>query len=323
VKPSLLPLLACPGCGGALALAAEPLEAEIESGALACRGCERSFPIVRGVPRFAPPPGDALARSTVERFGWQWREFKERLPEYRAAFLDWTLPLREADFAGAVVLDGGCGMGRFAELAASFGAACVVGLDLSESVEVAQAIARERPNLHVVQGDVVHPPLARRFDLVYTLGVLHHLPDGEAGFRGLLGCVRPGGRIHVWVYGREGNEWLLRFVDPLRRAVTSRLPLGVLRVVAWLIAAPLHLGLRLLYRRRFAARLPYAPYLSWLAGFPLRHTHQVVFDHLGAPIAHYYAREQVAGWFARAGLDDALLTPRNANSWRATARVPA
>jgi SAM-dependent methyltransferase/uncharacterized protein YbaR (Trm112 family) len=324
MKASLLPLLACPDCGGALvADAPGPAAGEIESGALSCDGCARAFPIVRGVPRFAPPPGEGLARATVERFGWQWREFRERLAEYRGAFLDWVKPLGEADFAGAVVLDGGCGMGRFAEVAAALGAATVVGIDLSESVEVAQAIARERPNLHVVQADLLRPPLARCFDLVYTLGVLHHLPDGEAGFRALLRCVRPGGRIHVWVYGREGNEWLLRVVDPVRRSLTSRLPLPSLRLLAWLIATPLHLGLVLLYRRRLPLRLPYAPYFTWLAGFPLRHTHQVVFDHLGAPIAHYYRREEVAGWFARAGLPDALLTPRNANSWRGTARVPA
>jgi len=145
------------------------------------------------------------------------------------------------------------------------------------------------------------------------------------GFLSLLRCVRPGGRIHVWVYGHEGNEWLLRFVDPVRRTLTSRLPLPLLRSLAWLAAAPLHLALVVAYRRaaRLPFRLPYAPYLTWLSGFPFRHTHQVVFDHLGAPIAHYYRRDELAAWFERARLTDVLITPRNANSWRGTARVPA
>ena len=98
----------------------------------------------------------------------------------------------------------------------------------------------------------------------------------------------------------------------------------MLRVLAWVLAVPLHLALVLLYRRasRLPLPLPYAAYLIWLAGFPLRHTHQVVFDHLGAPIAHYYRREELAGWFERARLAEVLITPRNANSWRGTARVP-
>jgi SAM-dependent methyltransferase len=326
MKPSLLPHLACPACSGDLALAgAAETEVEIEEGGLRCVSCAREYAIVRGVPRLggvAAQPEEA--RKTVARFGWQWREFRERLPEYRAAFLDWVLPLTEADFAGKLVLDAGCGMGRFSEVAASMGAA-VVAADLSDSLEVVQQIARGRENLHAVQADLLHLPFRRCFDLVYTLGVLHHLPDGEEGFRSLLRCVRPGGTIHVWVYGREGNEWLLRWVDPVRRALTSRLPLPVLRSLAWLVAAPLHAALVLLYRRasRLPVRLPYAPYLTWLSGFPFRHTHQVVFDHLGAPIAHYYRREELAGWFERARLEGVVISSRNANSWRGTARVPA
>lgn len=325
MKPSLLALLACPDCGGGLALRADTTEApEIETGGLVCDGCPREFPVVAGIPRFGAPPEAAIARATVERFGWQWQEFKERLAEYKDAFLDWVKPLGEADFKGAVVLDAGCGMGRFTEIAASFGAQAVVGVDLSESVEVAQQMARERGNVHVVQADLLRLPLRPAFDLVYTLGVLHHLPDGEAGFGSLLRCLKPRGRVHIWVYGHEGNEWLLRFVDPVRRGLTSRLPLPVLRFLAWLIALPLHAALALFYRRKGLARhLPYAPYFTWLAGFPLRHTHQVVFDHLGAPIAHYYRREEVAAWFERARLAEVLITPRNANSWRGTARVPA
>lgn len=323
MKPSLLELLACPACGADLALEeAEGSQGEVESGRLACAAGAHTFPILRGIPRLGGPPPLPEVRRTVERFGWQWQEFKERLGEYHAAFLDWVLPLTDQDFAGRVVMDGGCGMGRFTEIAASMGAKAVVGVDLSESVEVAQQAARQRENLHVVQADLLHLPFKRAFDLVFTLGVLHHLPSGEDGFASLVGCVRPGGRIHAWVYGHEGNEWLLRWVDPVRRAVTSRLPLPVLRVVAWALALPLHLALVLLYSRAGRLPLPYATYLRWLAGFPFRHTHQVVFDHLGAPIAHYYRREEFLAWFTRAGLADVLLTPRNANSWRGTARVP-
>jgi SAM-dependent methyltransferase len=196
-------------------------------------------------------------------------------------------------------------------------------VDLSESVEVAQEIACARDNLHVVQADLLRLPFRRAFDLVYTLGVLHHLPDGEDGFTSLLRCVRPGGRVHVWVYGHEGNEWLLRWVDPVRRGFTSRLPPPLLKILAWLVAAPLHLALLALYRNagRWPFRLPYAPYLTWLSRFPFRHTQQVVFDHLGAPIAHYYRREELAAWFERAGLHDVQITSRNGNSWRATAKV--
>jgi SAM-dependent methyltransferase/uncharacterized protein YbaR (Trm112 family) len=326
MKPTILPLLACPECHGSLTLEVdgEP-SGEIESGRLVCAACPRDYPIVRGVPRFVPAPEPGVVERTSRRFGGQWQHFRERFHEFREAFLDWVLPLQPEDFAGRVVLDAGCGMGRFAEVAASFGAQAVVGVDLSEAVEVAHEAARDRNNLHIVQADLRRLPLAREFDLLYTLGVLHHMPDGAQGLADMAQVVRPGGRVQIWVYGREGNEWLLRWVDPLRRKLTSRLPFPLLWLLSFVIALKLHFVLVVLYRpaARSGGRrwLPYRPYFTWLAGFPWRHTHQVVFDHLGAPLARYLARPEVEEWLRGAGLTDLEITPRNANSWRGGGRV--
>jgi hypothetical protein len=32
-------------------------------------------------------------------------------------------------------------------------------------------------------------------------------------------AVKSGGQVLIWVYGREGNRWLVALLDPLRRAV--------------------------------------------------------------------------------------------------------
>lgn len=323
MKPSLMGLLACPACAGDLSLGAEEtVDGEVENGRIRCHGCGEEFPVRRGIPRFGRQPTRREARVTVERFGYQWRQFRDCFPQYRAAFLDWMAPLGETDFRDRVILDAGCGMGRFTEVAASLGASTVVGVDLSESVEVAQEMARRRPNVHILQADLLSLPFRRMFDLVFAIGVLHHLPDGEEGLVGLVRHVRPGGLVHAWVYGREGNEWLLRWVDPVRRGLTSRLPPPVLRFLAWTIAVPLHVALPL-YRSGLGPRLPYGPYLAWLGRFPFRHTQQVIFDHLSAPIARYYSREEFCAWFERAGLVDVVVTSRNANSWRGTGRLPA
>jgi SAM-dependent methyltransferase/uncharacterized protein YbaR (Trm112 family) len=327
VKPSLVSWLACPECRGELVLHSDrTCGAEVEEGRLECSACDGRYPILRGVPRFAPVPEAGIVERTSSRFGNQWRHFRERFDEFQASFLDWVSPLTPEDFSERIVLDAGCGMGRFTDVAASFGARAVIGVDLSEAVEIAHQGARERENAHVVQADLRKLPLRRVIELTFSLGVLHHIPDGAACLAHLASRTVPGGTVHIWVYGREGNEWLLRFVDPVRRALTSRLPFPLLWVLALLVTLPLHLALMLVYRpaagRRTLGWLPYRPYLTWLSGFPFRHTHQVVFDHLGAPLARYLTREEVAGWIAGAGLVDPLITARNANSWRGTARVP-
>ncbi len=131
-------------------------------------------------------------------------------PEFEAQFLDWVHPLRPEFFRGKRVLDAGCGIGRHAYYAASYGASEVVALDLSGAVETARRNLESFDNVDVVQGDLLRPPFRTAaqgggFDLVYSIGVLHHLPDPHAGFRKLVEYVRPGGTIAVWVYGHENN----------------------------------------------------------------------------------------------------------------------
>ena len=84
--------------------------------------------------------------------------------------------------------------------------------------------------------------------------------------------------------------------------------------------------LKLFYQKPAAAdwrrRLPYYPYLSWLAQFDFAHTHVVVHDHLTAPLAEYISRDEYQRWFEEAGLINVWLNARNANSWRGYGEKP-
>jgi hypothetical protein len=156
--------------------------------------------------------------------------------------------------------------------------------------------------------------------------VLHHLPDPERGFRALVSRLKPGGAVSAWVYGREGNGWIVHLVSPLREKVTTRLPYGALDALSGALTVPLYAATKLLYgpaRGTPAARaLPYEPYLGYISDFPFREQRSIVFDHLVAPVAFYVRQDEFAGWFQRAGLDDVTIQHHNANSWRGFGRVP-
>ena len=64
------------------------------------------------------------------------------------------------DLAGAVVLDAGCGMGRYLRVAAEARARLVVGLDLSEAVAAARDLTADLPGVALVRGDLLRPPFA-------------------------------------------------------------------------------------------------------------------------------------------------------------------
>lgn len=332
MKLRLLPLLACPACRSALTCRpTTECQGEIVSGTLLCSGCTASYPIVRGVPRFVSAAPTGAQGATADAFGWEWQRFSELDAPEQEQFLDWIYPIDGSFFVNKTILDAGCGMGRWADQAVRFGAADVVGVDISAAVEVAQRRACQYPNMHVVQADIYHLPLANRFDFCFSIGVLHHLPDPEAGFHSLLCHLAAGGAIHVWVYGRENNEWLVRIGNPIRERVSSRLPRTLLYGLSFGVAVALQPVLKLLYQPRGrlsgasgrgGLRLPYWGYLSWLAKYSLRHNHHVVFDHLVAPTAHYIRREEFESWFKRAGLRKCRISWRNENSWRGYGEIP-
>ncbi len=323
MKERLLEWLACPACGGDLSLAAAVREgSEVREGALACRGCAARYPVKRGIPRLLGGALPPEAAATAERFGYEWTRFAEIRPEYEAQFLGWIAPVERTAFAGRRVLDAGCGKGRHLRLAARFGAREVIGVDVGPAVEVAARNTADLPNVHVVQGDLTRPPLRRgSVELVYSIGVLHHLAEPAAGFRALAPLLVPGGLFVAWLYAREGNGWVLALVDPVRR-LTRRLPLPLVSALAWMLSAPLWTAVRGLYgparsRPRLGRRLPYASYLQDLAPFPFRELHSIAFDHLLAPVAHYMARGEVERCFTEGGLLVRSLRWHHENSWAA------
>jgi SAM-dependent methyltransferase len=299
-------------------------------GKLACHACHSSFQITGGIPRFADPEKiDDEKRATAENFGWQWQYFTQEDKRYEEQFLGWIAPVEPGFFRGKVVLEGGCGKGRHTQLAANWGASEVIGVDLSAAVETAFAATRELPNAHIVQADIYHLPFTRSFDYAFSVGVLHHLPDPIGGFKSLLSKVKPGGHISAWVYGAENNEWITRWVNPIRERLTSRISPRALLQLSKIPTAFLYLATKLIYaplnRSRVGAPLArhlfYHAYLGAIAPFGWREQHTIVFDHLVAPTAFYLSREEFATWWRDDETRDVVIGWHNENSWRGFGKV--
>ena len=164
------------------------------------------------------------------------------------------------------------------------------------------------------------------FDYGFSVGVLHHLPDPRQGFASLVSKIRAGGHVSAWVYGREGNGWIVHMVSPVRETLTSRMPPRWLDRVSAVVTAPLFAATRLVYGptdgRVLGLDLPYREYLTYISAFPFREHRSIVFDHLAAPISHYVREDEFAGWFDEHGLTEVRIERHNENSWRGFARVP-
>ena len=131
--------------------------------------------------------------SYAASFGRQWNRYDVVRPEEDEATFVVKTGVPPEQLSGRLVLDAGCGGGRYARLVGSHGAR-VIGVDLSAAVLKAADHCKSLPNVAIVQADLLELPLAdSAFDLVYSIGVLHHTPDPRRAFREIARKVKPGG----------------------------------------------------------------------------------------------------------------------------------
>jgi SAM-dependent methyltransferase len=230
----MLEVLCCPHDGGKLAYPPS------STAALVCGKCGETYQIRNGIPRFIEI--DQYAGS----FSYEWtvhrttqldsgsqrsseRDFQERTgwgPE---------------EVQGKRVLDVGCGMGRFADVVLRWGGE-VYAVDLSFAVDAAHANLGANPAFHVSQASVFDLPFRpESFDLIFSLGVLHHTPDCERAFKALPRLLRPGGQIAIWVYSSHAYRY---------NSVNERRDRLYRRYTAKMSASTLHSWCRTLCRFR-------------------------------------------------------------------------
>jgi SAM-dependent methyltransferase len=162
----------------------------------------------------------------ADSFGRQWNRFDVMRPEEDEATFQVKTGVAPQSLAGRLVLDAGCGGGRYARLLGANGAK-VLGVDLSSAVIKASQLCSGLPTVAIFQADLLDLPLADgAFDFVYSIGVLHHTPDPRTAFGQIARKVKPGGRLAVWLYRR--NIFLQEWLNTGLRGMTTRLPSRIL-----------------------------------------------------------------------------------------------
>jgi SAM-dependent methyltransferase len=210
---------------------------------------------------------------------------------------------RPQDLKGKIVLDAGCGMGRFAEVATRWGAR-VVGIDLSAAAEVAARNLSDR-DFVALQADVFHLPFApQSFDYIYSIGVLHHTPDCEQAVKVLPQYLKPGGSLAVWLY--SGYSKWYRFSDIYRKYSSRMSPATLHRVLQ--VAVPLFYQLDRGLRAVPLVGKPVAGVIHHV--FPVNRQSDPearvldTFDWYSPKYQSKHTYEQVFRWFEDCGLED-------------------
>lgn len=251
MRPALLDILVCPDCPGDIRPALSAVEREgddIVTGGLTCPACERSWPIRDGIPRFVDDAEDYGGNFAHE---WQrWGRVQiDRFSQHRLSTTRFLADSRWDPewLRGKLILDAGCGAGRFSDVAATLGAR-VIAVDLSGAVSAAKANTRDHGEaVEVVQASLFRLPLrADAFDGIFCMGVIQHTPDPARIMQRLPAHLKAGGRL---VYNFYETDWrtrlqpikyALRLVTPyLSNAANERLSLTLVLAffpLSWLLS---------------------------------------------------------------------------------------
>jgi SAM-dependent methyltransferase len=263
----------------------------------------------------APSAAAADAAGSPARFGYEWHVYAEMRPEYEEQFRRWSVHLSPQDWHGKWFLDVGCGMGRNSVWPMRYGATGGVAIDVDQrSLAAARRTLAPFPSVEVREQSAYAIADRDRFDIVFSIGVIHHLASPEKALAAMTAAAKPGGKVLIWVYGLENNRWIVYLLTPLRKLLFSRLPIGVVHHLSLYPALALWLALRL--------GLDSLEYFRLLRRFSLRHLRSIVFDQMLPKIAHYWPKEAVEALMRNAGLDEVKLAWVNEMSWSAIGTKP-
>lgn len=245
-----------------------------------------------------------------EEWSTQWGAFQDN-EEF--LFLDWIYPSVLEDFRDKDVLEGGCGGGQHTRILAAL-ANRITAVDLN-TIKIAKKFNDRFRNIDFIDGDIAAIQLDRKFDIVFSIGVIHHTDNPDKTFENLKNHTKPGGKLIIWVYSDEGNLLVKMIVEPLRKIFLKRISHKNLILLSKIITVFLCLPVYTIY----LLPLRFLPYYDYFGNFRklsfLRNTLNV-FDKLNAPQVIFITRSKVEQWFNPGEFCNVHISRYKGVSWR-------
>jgi SAM-dependent methyltransferase len=257
-------------------------------------------------------PKKNIDSRTVAGFGDEWARFDQSdlsEKEHRELFDNYfSLFPWEALTEDAQGFDLGCGSGRWAKLVAPR-VGHLYCIDPSSALDVARKNLSHLSNCDFYNAAVDAIPLQdSSMDFCYSLGVLHHVPDTEAGIKACVDKLKVGAPFLIYLYYAFDNRpwWFVaiwRLSDGLRKVISrlpNRLRFFASQIIALLIYFPLAKTSSLLENIGLNVNnFPLSGYRN--CSFYTMRTDAL--DRLGTCLEKRFKKKQVLSMMEKAGLE--------------------
>lgn len=264
---------------------------------------------------------------TVESFGEEWNRFAEfsdaEIKKAGDQYFD--IVTKEMLNENSVALDIGCGTGRWSKYISSR-AKFIEAIDPGNSVYAAVPFMKSCGNVRVTQAGYGNIPFEKEsFDFVFSLGVVHHLPDTAGAIKEAAAMVKKGGWLLLYIYYSLDNRGALyRFlfsISNLFRRMISQFPRRIKFFVCELIAIFVYMPFVLLARlfKLFGGNVWKKFPLSYYADKPFKVIRNDSLDRFGTPLEKRFSRKEIENMLKAAGLDNCTFS-ENEPFWHVVAR---
>jgi SAM-dependent methyltransferase len=270
------------------------------------------------------PDTENIDIQTVKGFGQEWTALsqesmpaseRESMFQIYFSLIDWESKPQRA-------LDMGCGSGRWAMLAAPRVGELVAADASPEALDVARRNVKAPNVIFKECTPETLPYPSGYFDFIFSLGVLHHLPDTAAAIRSLAEKLAAGGTLLLYLYYAFDNRpmWFraLWRVSDLGRRCICRLPFPLRYAVSQAIAFFVYWPMA-----RMAKYLPVPN--SWPLKIHANHSFYSMrtdaLDRFGTRLEHRFTRKQIIAMLHAAGLEDVRFSELMPH-WTCSARKP-
>lgn len=248
-----------------------------------------------------------LDPDTVASFGNEWAAFNNfSIDEIQNIGNDY-FDLITFDTSTFNVLDVGCGSGRWALYLAprvNF----IEAIDPSMAIWVADELLKKYDNTRITHASVDNLPFSdNSFDLVYSLGVLHHIPDTQAAIHDCFRKIKNGGYFLLYLYYNLDNRGLLFKLlfktSNALRWIISKLSPSPKKVVCDVIAAIVYWPLAKLsalvaiFSSEIASHIPLSYYRK-TSFFIMRND---ALDRFGTPLEKRFSKAEIQQMLQLAG----------------------
>lgn len=262
-----------------------------------------------------------LAEKTIRDFGRQHQAYSASDGYYVSTDIlsDVVGPMMDvAEFAGRDILDLGSGTGRWLRVFHKLGARSITAVEPSPAIEVSRKNTAGIDNItfHNVTGDQLPDG---PYDFIYSYGVIHHIPEPDPVIKRAFKVLKPGGRLVIWLYGRENNGLYLAFMH-LLRIITVPLPDRGLDMVSGAMTPMVRAYSRLCRLLPLPLRGYMREFIDKVDDYTVKH---VIYDQLDPHYAKYYRRSEAIELVEKAGFVNIRVYHREKYSWTVVATKPS